>query len=38
MATAYDAVPGSSTEACKALAREKLKEATSAVASGIVKI
>jgi hypothetical protein len=38
MATAYDAVPGSSTEACKAMAREKLKEATSAVASGIVKI
>jgi glycine cleavage system aminomethyltransferase T len=38
MATAYDAVPNSGTDACKALAREKLKEATSAVASGIVKL
>jgi hypothetical protein len=38
MATAYDALPNSSTEACKLLARDKLKEATSAVASGIVKI
>jgi glycine cleavage system aminomethyltransferase T len=38
MATAFDAAPNSSTEACKAMAREKLKEATSAVASGIVKI
>jgi hypothetical protein len=37
-ATAYDAVPNSSTEACKATAREKLKEATGAVASGIVKV
>lgn len=38
MATAFDAVPNSSTEACKAMAREKLKEATGAVASGIVKM
>ena len=38
MATAFDAVPNSSTDACKALARDKLKEATAAVASGIVKI
>lgn len=38
MATAFDAVPNSSTEACKLLAREKLKEATGAVASGIVKM
>jgi hypothetical protein len=38
MATAFDAVPNSSTDACRALARDKLKEATAAVASGIVKI
>ncbi|MDP2007417.1 MAG: hypothetical protein Q8K45_17220 [Rubrivivax sp.] len=38
MATAFDAVPNSSTEACKTLARDKLKEATQAVASGIVKV
>ncbi len=38
MATAFDAMPDSSTNACKAMAREKLKEATSAVASGIVKL
>jgi hypothetical protein len=36
-ATAFDAQPNSSTEACKALAKEKLKEATNAVASSIVK-
>ena len=36
-ATAYDALPNSSTDACKALAKDKLKEATSAVASSIVK-
>ncbi len=36
-ATAFDAVANSSTDACKALAKEKLKEATSAVASSIVK-
>ena len=38
MATAFDALVNSSTEACKALAKEKLKEATGAVASGLVKI
>lgn len=38
MATAYDAAVNSSTDACKAMAREKLKEATNAVASGIVKL
>lgn len=37
MATAFDALQNSSTDACKTLARDKLKEATSAVASGIVK-
>jgi len=37
MATAYDAAPGSSTEACKAMAREKLKEATQGVVSALVK-
>lgn len=37
MATAFDGVPNSSTEACKALAKEKLKEATGAVASALVK-
>ncbi len=36
-ATAYDALPNSSTDACKALAKDKLKEATGAVASTIVK-
>ncbi len=36
-ATAYDAVPNSSTEACKALAKEKLKEATGGVVSALVK-
>jgi hypothetical protein len=36
-ATAFDAQPNSSTEACKALAKDKLKEATGAVASSIVK-
>lgn len=36
-ATAFDAVANSSTEACKAMAKEKLKEATSAVVSSIVK-
>lgn len=38
MATAFDAVVNSSTEACKALAKEKLKEATEAVASALVKV
>ncbi len=37
MATAFDAVPNSSTEACKGVAKEKLKEATAAVVSAIVK-
>ena len=36
-AIAFDALPNSSIEACKVLARDKLKEATSAVASTIVK-
>ncbi len=36
-ATAYDAVPDSSTEACKALAKDKLKEATAGVVSALVK-
>lgn len=37
-ATSYDAVPNSTPEQCKALAKEKLKEATQAVVSNIVKI
>lgn len=37
MATAFDAAPGSSTEQCQALAREKLKESTGAVVSALVK-
>jgi len=37
MATAFDALPNSSTEACKTLAKDKLKEAAGAVASSIVK-
>jgi len=36
-ATAYDAVPNSSTDACKTVAKDKLKEATLAVASSIIK-
>ena len=36
-ATAYDAIPGASADKCKALAKEKLKEATGAVVSNIVK-
>lgn len=36
-ATAFDALPNSSTDACQALAKDKLKEATGAVASSIVK-
>lgn len=36
-ATAYDALPNSSTDACKALAKEKLKEATGGVVSALVK-
>lgn len=37
-ATAYDAITGGTAEKCKALARDKLKEATQAVVSNIVKI
>jgi hypothetical protein len=37
-ATAYDAQPDSSTEQCRALARDKLKEATAAVVSTLVKV
>ena len=37
-ATAYDAIPGATAEKCKALAKDKLKQATSAVVSNIVKI
>ncbi len=37
-ATAFDAVVNSSTEACKATAKDKLKEATEAVVSSLVKI
>ena len=36
-ATAYDAIPGGGTDKCKALARDKLKEAATAVVSSIVK-
>jgi hypothetical protein len=36
-ATAYDAVPNSSTDACKAMAKDKLKEATLGVVSALVK-
>jgi hypothetical protein len=36
-ATAFDAQPNSSTEQCRALARDKLKEATGAVVSALVK-
>lgn len=37
MATAFDAVQNSSTDACKGVAKDKLKEATQAVASSLVK-
>ena len=36
-ATAFDAVMNSSTDGCKTMAREKLKEATLAVVSALVK-
>lgn len=36
-ATAFDALPNSNTDACKELARVKLKEATTAVVSSVVK-
>jgi len=37
-ATTFDAAANSTAEACKALARDKLKEATLAVASSVVKL
>ena len=37
MATAYDALPNATLDQCRALARDKLKEAAGAVASAIVK-
>jgi len=37
MATAYDALPNATLEQCRALARDKLKEAAGAVVSAIVK-
>lgn len=37
-ATAYDAIPGGSMDKCKAMAKDKLKEATLAVVSTIVKM
>ena len=37
-ATAYDAIPSAKMEQCQALAKEKLKTATEAVVSNIVKI
>ena len=37
-ATAFDAQPNSSSDACKGVARDKLKEATLAIVSGIVKM
>ena len=36
-ATSFDAQPDSSTEQCRSLARDKLKEATAAVVSALVK-
>ncbi|MBL8341640.1 MAG: hypothetical protein JNL30_09240 [Rubrivivax sp.] len=36
-ATAFDAKPGATAEQCKAVAREKLKEAITAVVSSLVK-
>jgi hypothetical protein len=36
-ATAYDSIPGAKMEQCQALAKEKLKTATEAVVSTIVK-
>jgi hypothetical protein len=37
-ATAYDAITGATADKCKALAKDKLKEATLAVVSNIVKL
>lgn len=36
-ATAFDAVPNSGTDSCRAVAKEKLKEATQAVVSSLVR-
>jgi len=36
-ATAYDAAPNSNAEACKAMAKDKLKTATQAIVSNIIK-
>lgn len=36
-ATAFDAAPNANVEQCRALARDKLKEATNAVVSALVK-
>ena len=36
-ATAFDSIANSSTDACKVLAKDKLKEATTAVVSALVK-
>ena len=36
-ATAFDAAANSSTDACKAMAKDKLKEATMAVVSALIK-
>ena len=38
VATAFDAQPGATADACTALARDKLKEATEAVVSALVKV
>jgi hypothetical protein len=37
MATAFDALPNSGTDACRVLAKDKLKEATIGVVSALVK-
>ena len=37
-ATAYDAIPGAQMDKCKVLAKDKLKEAATAVVSNIVKM
>ncbi len=37
-ATAYDAIPSASADKCRTLAKDKLKEATGAVVSNIVKL
>lgn len=37
-ATAYDAAPNSSLDACRTMARDKLKEATQGVVSALVKM